>query len=449
MISPIPYNNMVVFFDSFIYFSITGGCDELIEGQVHVFAIPKLLAEDMDPPRVLISTSSTGSVCTSLTIPGIGFEEHTQITRLQNADISLPFAARITTAGLHNKTIIVRSSIDVNVYAFDNERYNGDGFLVIPISKLGIEYRIPNYVPSHSSHPSFFTVTALEQEASVFFATMAGQEYNVTLNMFESYRFEGTYPEDLTGTYIKSNMPISVTSGVYTKVPKGISGSDGILVNVPPVESWGHRFVLAPILTKSCGYIYRVISGNESTIVTTSENSAEQVLPPRGMIQGNVGTSKMVAIHADHPVLVAKYLKGRVACDSRGDPAMIVVTPVESYQNNIVTFPVLATTYPGVKFFSINVITNCSDTGTLSFDGTISINNWDKLSLEDGSMCCVRGEIAPGVHSVESTDSSVRFTVSVYMISVSCSQGCSAPTAYAYQAGSGYPGEDFFFFISL
>ena len=44
----------------------------------------------------------------------------------------------------------------------------------------------------------------------------------------------------------KSDASISVLSGV-----------DGLIINVPPVHSWGHRFVLMLILTKSCGYVYR------------------------------------------------------------------------------------------------------------------------------------------------------------------------------------------------
>ena len=142
-------------------------CDEAYEEQIHVFAIP-MTRTSIDAPRVLISTSSPDPVNTSLTISGLEFEKNTTITKSTNADISLPVAARIATIGYHDTTIIVRSSSDVNVHAFDNDYANGDGFLVLSTSQLGTEYRIPNYVIYSPTYHSFVTTTALGSEVSFF-----------------------------------------------------------------------------------------------------------------------------------------------------------------------------------------------------------------------------------------------------------------------------------------
>ena len=413
-------------------------CDEAYEEQIHVFAIPTTYGYGTShPPRVIISTSSPDPVNTSLIISGLRFERNTTITRSTNADISLPVAVRIATAGVHDKTIIVRSSSDVNVHAFDNDHAHGDGFLVLSTSQLGTEYRIPNYLPSLSSdYPSFVTTTALGSEVSIYFITKNGQEITIPLQPYESYHFEGTYPEDLTGTHITSDKPISVISGVFTYVPEGISNSDGLLVHVPPVESWGHIFVLAPVFGKSCGFIYRVISGNQTTNLNISNDGTVTILmlQPTEIHEGDVVTATMVSIQADNPVLVVKYLKGYDACDSLGDPSMTVVPHLEMFYTNI-TFSVFQLTTSYTQRYSISVIINCSDVDNLIYDDTISMEYWETLRLEDEWMCCVQGAVTPGIHSVGSTHPSVKFLVSVYMM------GEGTTMSYAYQAGFGYSGE--------
>ena len=94
-------------------------------------------------------------------------------------------------------------------------------------------------------------------------------------------------------------------------------------------------------------------------------NIGSVTLSPSDMYEGDVTTEIMITIQADNPVLVAKYMKGYYACNSRGDPSMIVESPVALYYGHV-TFPVFATTsHPTTKHYSVNVIANCSDVDTL------------------------------------------------------------------------------------
>ena len=371
-------------------------CGEVLGGQTHVFAIPttKEYAISNHPPRVLITCSSPDPVHTSFIIPGLQFEVKTTITRYDKADIVLPVAARITNAGLHNKTIIIRSSSDVTVHAFDNDYAGGAGFLVLPSSLIGTEYRIPNY-KSYGKTPPFFTITALYDGTSVHIVTKESQESSsVNLQQFESYRFNGAYSEDLTGTYIESDSRISVVSGVFTRIGLAVVYyPSGLLVNVPPIQSWGYRFILTPFLRKSSGYIYRVLSGNQTTTLNIS-NIGTVMLEPTAIYENDV--TSMTAIYADFPVLVVKYMKGF----GHGDPSMILEDPLERYYNSV-TFPVFETTSGVPKRYAINVVlANCSDIESLLLDGTTSMTNWDILrfeNLQDGPICCARGDVSPGV----------------------------------------------------
>ena len=421
-------------------FSISVICDEVYSNRFFVFAIPTTTKQFNYRARVLITTSSSEPVHTTLTVPALGIEVHTTITRYDNADITLPVAARVSNAGTSDNSVIVKSSGDVTVHAFDNESHGNAGFLVLSTSQIGTEYRILNYEPSYNSgHPSFVTLTAIDQATSVQLVTRSEHELTIHLNPFQCYRYEAPYPEDLTGTSINSDRLIQVTSGVFTYVPKGGSSGEGLLISVPPVDVWGQHFVLAPILTKTCGYIYRVISDNRTTATININNATTVILQSSDFHEGDVEAEIMTEIHADKPVLVAKYMKNYYACNARGDPAMIAVSPIAWYHKDVVTFPVFRTTVNRPKHYSINVITSCNDTESLVFDDTISMSGWVRLSLGNGSWCCVSGEVTPGVHSVASTSPSALFTVSIYMMCLpSSNSGCG--TSYAYQARSMYTG---------
>ena len=45
---------------------------------------------------------------------------------------------------------------------------------------------------------------------------------------------------------------------------------------------------------------------------------------------------------------------------------------------------------------------NYSDVDSLYLDESTSIADWNQLSV--GSMCCLRGEVSPGIHNVGSTN---------------------------------------------
>ena len=96
---------------------------------------------------------------------------------------------------------------------------------------------------------------------------------------------------------------------------------------------------------------------------------------------------------------------------------MLLVPKVSSYTNNV-TFPVFAYTFLQHKYY-INVITKCENVAGLLFDDEISMASWDNVSRD--YMCCVRGEVLPGFHSVSHADPEVTFFVSCYAIGLQSS----------------------------
>ncbi len=156
----------------------------------------------------------------------------------------------------------------------DNTWGGGDVFQLLPVPQLGTEYYVITMRDFHgTAYPSFFSFAALAEKTNVSFTTKAGQFEEITLGPYQSYRFDGALFEDVTGTYIKSDKPISVIAGTYSRGPAGPPFQccdDAVLENIPPVNSWGHEFVLTPFSEVTCGYAYRIICHENTTIVLSN-----------------------------------------------------------------------------------------------------------------------------------------------------------------------------------
>ena len=391
---------------------------------LHVFTIPTVIKSsysgEIVGPHLWLTTRSPDPVHVSVSLPGIDYANDVILTRGDPLDITLPETpgsypgVRLQAPGKSNKTIIVRSSDKVTVYVAD-EACCGVAFLILPAEHLGTEYYVAAYVPH--DFPSFFVVSALGQTTAVNFVTQTGQAHAIVLDPYESYRYEAS--EDLTSTRVTSDQPISVTSGVISRVPVGWEKYGGLIVNLVPADQWGQNFVIAPYLSSTpCGYVYRILSCNQSTIVTISGSVGSTPLThnlsAQEFYEGDVEDDTMITIAADQPVSVMKYMKSKNSC-GRGAPTLVIVPPIESTYTNV-TFPVIDIAYRyGTTYNNINVIIKCDLVDGLRL-GTSSMAGWDRLSTADNSTCAVRGEVDSGIHSVVHTNPLASFTVSAYIM---------------------------------
>ena len=393
-------------------FPFTGFC---VDGEFQnefVFAIPRILHSES--PRVMASTTTQQSVHITVSIPGIFFHENYTINKTHGADIPLNLTSRMERrAGKQNKTIIVTAPDNVHVYAIDNEWVDGDVFQAIPSSRLGSKYYVASYKPYDTSQPSFICVSAIHTNTAVSISTPSGLIHNFILEQYESYRYDGGDYEDLSGTLVQSEKPIVVVSGSGTQIPAAVKWDGGILEMLVPFQNYGKTFYVFPFLSLSSGFVYRVFASDISTTVYMSNGNV--VVEPGKYHEVDVTGDNGVFIQADQPIMAVQYMKGhRTNNPWRGDPSMLVVPPISSYTNNV-TFPVFQYTYTTTPHdYYINVVTKCQNVVGLLYDNVISMTNWDTLSTY--SMCCVRGKVSTGFHSVSHANPAATFSVSVYAI---------------------------------
>ena len=397
----------------------------------HVFAIPlaSWIPYSHRLPRVLISTSSLDPVSVHISVVGI-HEITTTVARYQHASITLPVSVRLTSTGKRNTTIRVTSRGVTSVHCIDTEYGTGDGFLVLPTTQLGKQYSVVNYkaaeAESVKGYKAFVCLSALNTETLVDITTKGGVSVQIDLNPYESYRFDGESLEDLTGTFITSTKPLTVISGVYTRVPSYANNAhfDGLIEQMPPRSSFGHKFLMAPFYGINSGYVYRIISSMKSTTIKFSNLRTVQI-EANEWYEGEVLDNSVILIESDNPVLVVQYMKSRFT-GITADASMMIVPSVESFVNNV-TFPVVKLTgYPVIQY-NIHVTVNCNYVDELIFDDIESMSVWERLETYNGEMCVIRGNVTVGVHSVTHHDPEAKFTVAVY--------GFYSHSAYAYPAG--------------
>ena len=400
-----------------------------------MFAIPRLLFDYS--PHVMITTEALHPVYVTLSIASHSIEINRTISRNNGTDVELPHDIRVNLRdGKQNKTIIVRASDVVSVYALTNKQFEGDAFQSIQTSQLGKKYYVASYRPYATHVSSFVCVSAVNSNTSVSISTQSGLEH-VFLQQYESYRYDGRDYQDLSGTLVQSDKPIAVISGSTSLIGSGTAS--GILSQLKPTESWGNVYYIFPFKELTSGFVYRVFASDKTTLDMSDDGVI--IIQSGEFYENDVSGNSIVSFQSDQKVMVVQYMKSYHAGNNwgglgRGDPSMVVVQPVSLYTNNV-TFPVFEYTRSGHTYY-INVVTECENVDGLVFDDSTQAASWDMLTTNDQTMCCVRSNVTSGYHSITHANQTARFSVSVYAI---CN-GCTSSYAYA---ATGIPAQGRYF----
>ena len=159
--------------------------------------------------------------------------------------------------------------------------------------------------------------------------------------------------DDLTGTIITSDKPLSVFVGHQCGTPIGVGTCNYLVEQVPPHSTYGYLFFTAPFAVSESGELYRIgslINGAQVTIncncMTDPEAGNRVALQNSGpdVYNATVNRGQYVqcrtpenvqtycCIQSDQPVTVMSYILG--------SPAMVYIPPASSYLNTYsLSFP--------------------------------------------------------------------------------------------------------------
>ena len=247
-------------------------------------------------------------------------------------------------------------------------------------------------------------------------------EFSIAANT----RLEITSFDDLTGTEIVSNKPTAVYSGhACGNVPSNVSGCDQLVEQIPPVQSWGAKFIVSTFERNSRGdYIKVVTAYNDTSFSIFCEGY-------RGDYEMNALQNKFIFlqsssscyINATKPILIAQFSVGEPWSEDGGDPSMAIVPHLHQYSKNI---SFLAPEICGISgyshFVSVYYTTqngchdNCVmmvasdvllDGSPIMPDDIVGVTTPDQIT----GYYVAKIPVNPGIHSISATNGSISVIV--------------------------------------
>lgn len=287
----------------------------------------------------------------------------------------------------HNYGLKVVTDEDVSVYAALWMLNSFDAANILPLHVLKNEYYTQDYPPyikpSDGDALAMFTILATENNTKVTITpstqTQDGKAANVpftvTLNAGQTYYVISQTLQTLSGSHVNADKPIAVFQGdVFTQIPGGKSARDCTYEQAMPIEYWGTNFVVTRSKEKDAnrirvtastngtslsidGYNMGIINAGETFEFEMRLNEPTQAdLVHRADV--NI-TADAVYLNTSCPVAVYSYDVSNAykstpseMDNSRGDPSMVWISPLEQRINDI-TFGVCGTTKTDKHYIDI------------------------------------------------------------------------------------------------
>ena len=317
------------------------------------------------------------------------------------------------------KSIEVASSREpISLFAMSSAIGSCDGFLALPVVAVGREYLTVSYYPPAQN--SEIGLVAVEDGTIVTVSLRrtarpglqlnwngstytSGDQFTLTLDRHETAQLQDH--SDLTGTRINASRPVIVLSG-NDFIPDGFLTAPSHLVEqLPPIESWGRTFYLAPMgLVGSSsggsgaggGYQIKFISNVDGARVAVDigRTASNVTLADAGNpTPYDVGTGSKIplftspaagaygTIRSDSTLLVAQFARGPNGTNHHR--AMTIVPPVESYKS-LYIFSTGSSPYTNLTHF-VSIVAEKSAVARLTFDGRLIFGSVQSLSSSSSS----------------------------------------------------------------
>ncbi|XP_021371642.1 IgGFc-binding protein-like isoform X2 [Mizuhopecten yessoensis] len=330
--------------------------------------------------------------------------------------------------GKSSKGIILTSNTPVSVSASSLTRCClSEDYMTLPIESLGSSYIVGTSKPSHDFGSSFAvgspfdnTVVNITLSSSGVYGLgqyqKEGNEMTVVLDRLDTFYVQ-TQNDDLTGTRIESDKPVAVVSG--NRCTFGFEFCNYVVEYLPPVSTWGFRFMVPPIKSTKRGYQglgrIRIVSSVNNTNVKIRYQDIFSIATKTYRISTflDIDTipTKAYTISSDQPVLVLLFpirqsigmtLVPSINQFSHG-PVLVSPPNVTSSFDNYIAVTIRTNDEAGLQLLAVNG-TDLPNFGSLNFpDADGEIYSFITVSCNNTKTCVV-----------QHTDNNVAFSVIVY-----------------------------------
>ena len=306
---------------------------------------------------ILLITSETQPVQYSMEAPGVGYYHNGTISAGNEVILNLSSSIEVSSVYHQNNGIYITTSSDkVTVIGQNSGHYTSDSFYALPVIELSDEYvyygislrrTVVHLYPHNSSILIVGTENNTMMELTVTQSVNIGVDNTVTTLIpgiqysFVINRLQTVYIgslEDLSGTKIVTNKPVSVFSGHQCgNVPWGVGYCSHIIEQIPPTALWGKVYYIVPLANKTSYTIKTLAAYNSTTVNVYCNNAMESYTINEGEFINRISQfNEYCAIYSNKEVLVVQLSHGGEEDNRNGDPMMTIVPAINQYLNKFV-----------------------------------------------------------------------------------------------------------------
>ena len=288
--------------------------------------------------------------------------------------------------GVSNRSLHITSTDSIAVYALNQAIGSTDATNVLPVEAWGLEYYHIGYQPLASLNDGY-SVIAQEPDTKVY---MNGTQV-AALNTGEVYAYFST--SDLTGCQVTSDKSVAYFAHIQgVNIPSGVSFSDNMFQQLPPVDQWGTHFVIPNTIQEKARI--RVLAAQNGTTITqvgATVVAGSLNLNAGQFVELEILNGDGCYIVADKPVGVCSYMVGgdytilSFSDSHRGDPAEAWIAPIEQTMRNVLVAPFNPEGDTELTYHYVVIITSTSGRAntTVSIDGATPVNIASSITWKD------------------------------------------------------------------
>jgi hypothetical protein len=327
---------------------------------------------DREVPELSFFMSSEVDTSVTITIPELSMSDTINLSANVAVRYGLPNTLETTTFDTIDSTGISVSSVEeISVYGLNRIDESTDAFLALPTDVIGTDYIVLAHGHSVSETlRSEFLIVATEDNTTVRIEaspldTSLVAPIEVTLNRGQTYQHRSGDDEDVSGTRISSNNPISVFGGHQcANIPdENTFFCDHLVEQLPPISTWGTQFIATPLANRTMGDTFKIIASNDNTQITI--NSDSPITLNSGELYETILTEAAL-ITSNNPILVGQYSNGTNFDNVTSDPFMMLIPPFEQFLDNY-TF---STPTQGFRENFVNIVVRTNDISSLQLDSS-------------------------------------------------------------------------------
>ena len=329
------------------------------------------IGEFLTRARIAVRVNNMEQIPQNVTISYESKIEEMEVDSGGSVDFDLPVDIRLKDIGEMDNGITIQSvdGATLSVTAFGNEVTSSDTYQLLPCVYLpsmyeyyAVSVQLENntvvedgeVITPDPSGDSVLVVVASEDNTQVTITptqdvfivpdkeTLAGTPESLTLNRRQTLFVSSV--DDLTGTHVVSNKPVSVFSGHECgTVPYDVPYCDHLVEQIPPTATWGKEFYTVSFMSRPQD-IFKAITlkdGNTIRSECTDVNgtlidSVTEFPPGAGeVVEFTLQSDQFCRFTSDFPILLVQFSIGGSA-DGQvfADPFMTIIPPVRQYRRS-------------------------------------------------------------------------------------------------------------------